>query len=385
MLLVNLARVVFAPLLEPLRAAFQLDPAAAGLLASLAWVGSALPRLPVGYLLTRVPRHSVVATAGAVLAGSAALASVAGSFRALAVAALLMGLSSGAYFIAANPLISELFPRRVGRAVGVHGTASQLAAVGAAPFVTGVLLVSDWRLAFRLVSVAAVLATVAFVALARRTDLPDAGAADRRFLAAARGQWRLVVTGVAVIGATGFAWNGVFNFYVTYLGASRQIAEPAARQLLTVVFAAGVPAFWVTGRLADRVPYVPLLLAVLGGFVASLLALTAAASTLTLVAASAAIGYVAHSTFPAIDTYLLDSLPDAHRASAYSVYSAGMMLSMAPGGWAVGTLRERGMAFGDIFHLFAAVLTGILVVLVVLYLGGMLPEEGRKINNEEME
>ncbi len=374
--LVNLARVVFAPLVEPLRRAFALSPAEAGLVVTLVWLGSALPRLPTGYLLTRVKRHYVVLGAGGVLTGAAVFTAVARSPTWLYAGAFTMGLASGPYFLAANPLVSELFPERVGRAIGVHGTASQVAAVGAGPLVGGVLLFADWRATFWLIAVAAATSTVAIFVSARGATLPAAGSDDRDFVGAVRAQWRIVVTGIAVIGLTGFVWNGLFNFYVTYL-VSEGVAEATGRDLLTVAFAAGVPAFLVTGRLADRVPYVPLLLSILAGFVVAVLVLTVSSGFWPLVGASALIGYVIHSLFPAIDTYLLDSLPDQHRASAYATFSATMMLVQAAGSVVVGALNDAGFTFDTIFRGLAVVLTVVVVVLAVLHRGGYLPSGAR--------
>ncbi|PSQ28479.1 MFS transporter [Halobacteriales archaeon QS_9_68_17] len=331
--LVNLARVVFAPLVEPLRAAFGFSGATVGLVVTMTWVGSALPRLPTGYLLTKVPRHTVVFGSGTLLAVAAAVTAVAGSFYALAGGALLMGLTSGAYFIAANPLVSELFPDRVGRAVGVHGMSSQLAAVGAPLVVGGVLLVADWRAVF------------------------------------------FIVTGVAIIGATGFVWNGVFNFYVTYLVETKGLDEPMARNVLTGVFAAGVPAFVLTGSIAERVAYVPLMLAILAAFVASLLALTVVQGLTAVVVVSLFFGYVIHSLFPALDTYLLDSLPDENRASAYSLYSASMMLVQATGSAVLGGLTDAGIGFDAVFRGYSVALVAVLVVLLGLYAVERLPSE----------
>lgn len=376
--LVNLARVVFAPLVEPLRRAFALSPAEAGLVVTLVWLGSALPRLPTGYLLTRVKRHYVVLGAGGVLTGAAAFTAVAPSATWLYAGAFAMGLASGPYFLAANPLVSELFPDRVGQAIGVHGTASQLAAVGAGPLVGGVLLLADWRTTFWLIAVAAAAATTVLYLSARRATLPAAGGDDRDLLEAVRAQWPIVVTGVAVVGLTGFVWNGLFNFYVTYL-VSEGVAEATGRDLLTVAFAAGVPAFLVTGRLADRVAYVPLLLSILAGFVVAVLVLTVASGFWPLVAASALIGYVIHSLFPAIDTYLLDSLPDQHRASAYAVFSATMMLVQAAGSVAVGGLNDLGYTYDAIFRGFAVVLAGVVLLLAALHRGGYLPSGARTV------
>ena len=159
---VNLGRVVYAPLLDPLRSALTVDAAAVGLLASLVWVGSAVPRIPTGYLLTRVPRHYVVFGTGTLLTGATLLAALAPDIRSLQVAAFLMGSASGAYFIAANPLVSELFPSRVGSALGVHGTAAQLAAVGAPLLVSAVLATGEWPTVFRLMAAVTAVSTLLF-------------------------------------------------------------------------------------------------------------------------------------------------------------------------------------------------------------------------------
>jgi DHA1 family inner membrane transport protein len=375
---VNLSRLVFAPLLETLRTALSVDVAAVGLLATLVWVGSAVPRIPTGYLLTKVPRHHVVFGAGALLATATGLASVASNIRALQAAGLLMGVATGAYFVAANPLVSELFPDRVGQALGVHGMGAQLAAVGAPLFVGFALSVGDWQTTFRAMTVGVVVVTVAFTVAVRRTDLPDAGREDSKLFAAVRAQWHIVAAGVVLLSASGFVWQGVFNFYVSYLVEARALTEPTARNVLSVTFAAGVPAFGLSGRLADRLPVLPYVLSLLGGFVALLFALTVTAGLWTVVAVSLALGLVIHALYPAVDTYLLGTLPDRHRASAYAVYSGTTALLQSGGSWVVGDLRDAGVPFDDIFQVFATVLTAVLAALVVGYVLGVLPNRARE-------
>lgn len=376
--MVNFGRLVFAPLVEPLRADLGITAGFAGLVVTLTWIGSASPRLPTGYLLTKVPRHWVILTAGGILTGAAVVTAQVTTPELLAGAALLMGVASGAYFIAANPLVSELFPGSVGRAIGIHGTASQLAAVAAPLVVSGVLLVSDWRTVFELIAVAAGAVTIALFVAARRTELPAAGSDDTDFLGAARAQWPLILTGVAFIGTTGFVWNGVFNFYVTYLVEIKEFSEPLSRNVLTIVFAAGVPAFLITGRLADRVPHVPLILTILGSFAAVLFALTFAEGVAAVIVVSVLLGYSIHSLFPALDTYLLDSLPDENRASAYAVYSGTMMLVQATGSVSVGTLTDAGYHFDVVFRTFAVAMAAILAVLYVTHRLGWLPTGGNQ-------
>ncbi|WP_318570444.1 MFS transporter [Salinigranum marinum] len=373
--LVNLARVVFAPLVGQFIVVFDVGEATAGTIATLVWLGSALPRLPAGWLLTRVPRHRVVLGTGVVLTVASLFTAAADTVVTVGAGALLMGLSSGVYFVAANPLVSELYPERVGRAMGTHGTASQIAAVAAAPLVTLALVVS-WRVVFVGTGVVAFLVTLALVVTARRTDLPDAGVADRDLLAGIRREWRLIAVGVVILGVTGFVWQGLFNFYELYM-RTKGLSPTMAKNTLTVVFAAGVPAFVVSGRLADRLPHVPYLLGVVAAFAGSVFLLTRTTGLLALLVVTAVVGYVIHSLFPAMDTFLLDTLPDETRGSAYAAYSGAMMLTQAGGSSAVGTLVEGGLAYDAVFSTFAVGLGAVVAVLGALRLAGLLPGTAR--------
>jgi predicted MFS family arabinose efflux permease len=375
--LVNLARVVFAPLIQPVAADLGVSAASLGVVASAAWLGSAAPRMPTGYLLTHVARHHVIAATGGLLVVASAFTAVAGSRLHLAVGAFLMGTASGTYFIAANPLVSELFPRRVGGAIGIHGMASQVAAVGAPLAVSGVLVVSEWRTTFLCIAAVAAAATAFLVVAARRADLPEAGTEDRSLRVAGRAQWPIILTGIAFLGTAGFLWNGLFNLYGDYLEVAKGIDPATGRALLSLMFAAGVPAFFVTGRLADRVPNVPLLLSIVGATVVAVFALTVVEGVVAVAAVSLVLGYVVHGLFPAADAYLLSSLPDHHRASAYSLYSGTMMFVQALGSGAVGLAVDGGASYTLVFRVLAGGVAVILVVLVGLYADGRLPAGGR--------
>jgi len=368
---VNLARIVFAPLLDVFIAEFAIGEATAGLVVTLTWVGSASLRLPTGWLLTKVPRHRVVVGSGAVLSASSGLAATATTVRQLMVGAFLMGLASGVYFVSANPLLSELYPNRIGRVMGIHGGASQIAAVVAAPFVALTLFV-DWRLSMWTIAVGAAAVTAYIWLAARRTDLPDAGGADRDFVAGALSEWRIIATALAIVGAAVFVWQGVFNFYELYM-RSKGLSERAAGTMLTVVFAAGIPAFYFGGDLADRLPHVPYLLGIVGAFSASLFALTRVENLPAIVALTGVVGFVIHALFPAVDTYMLDTLPDSTRASAYAAFSSVWMLTQALGSSALGAVIERGYAYDAVFAGAALALGASIAVLAGLERTGRLP------------
>jgi len=375
-LLANLARIVFAPLIQPAAADFGVQTATLGVVTSAAWLGSAAPRLPTGYLLTRVRRHRVIAGTGALLVFTSVFTGLSTSPAHLVVGAFLMGLSSGIYFIAANPLVSELFPERVGQAIGIHGTASQVAAVGAPVGLSAVLLVGNWRHTFFGIAVLAAVTTLVMVYASRRTDLPDAGSEDRSLLTAVRAQWPVILTGIAFLGSAGFLWNGLFNLYGDYLAVVKGIDPETGRLLLSLMFAAGLPAFFLTGILADRLPNVPLLLAIVAGFALSVLALTVVEGVLAVAGVSLLVGYSIHSLFPAIDTYTLSALPDRHRASAYAAFSASMMTVQALGSGSIGLAVSRGLSYTAIFRALAVAVVAVAAVMVGLYRADRLPSGG---------
>ncbi|ELZ25864.1 MFS transporter [Natrinema limicola] len=369
--LLNLARIVFAPLLDVFIAEFAIGEATAGLIATLVWVGSASLRLPTGWVLTKVPRHRVVVASGVVLTASSAFAATAMTVPHLMAGALLMGVASGIYFVSANPLLSELYPSRIGRIMGIHGAASQIAAVIAAPFVALSMLV-DWRLALCAIAAGAALGTAYTWHAAKGTEMPTAGRADREFVAGALSEWRIIVTALALVGAAVFVWQGVFNFYELYM-QSKDLSDRTAGTMLTLVFAAGVPAFYVGGDLADRFPHVPYLLGIVGAFAACLLALTLVDGLLALVVLTALLGFIIHALFPAADTYLLDTLPDSTRGSAYAVFSSVWMLTQSLGSSVVGLVLERGYAYDTVFATAALCLGATIVVLAALERAGRLP------------
>jgi predicted MFS family arabinose efflux permease len=371
--LVNFGRVAFAPLVDPFMSIFGVAEGTAGLVATTVWLGSAASRLPTGFVLTRVKRRHAILGMGVFLTLAAAATATAPTITLVGVGAFLVGIASGVFYIAANPLVSELYPHRVGWAVGIRGTSSQLAAVSAPVLVGVALVVGQWWWVFAALAALALVATLLFGLASRRADMPEAGTEHRDLVAAAREQWRLVLAGVAIVGVVGFVWQGTFNFYVTYLTDVKGVADATARTMLTVMFGAGVPAFFLSGRLADRFRPLPLAFAILGSFATLLLVLTAVEGVLAIAAVSLCIGYVIHSLFPVVDTYMLGTLPDHNRASAYAVYSATMMFLQAPGSVALGSLVEAGVPFTTAFRGYALVVVGVLAVLVALYTDDRLP------------
>lgn len=370
--LINMGRVAFAPLVPEFRASLGLSAAAVGSVTTLVWVGSALPRIPVGYLLTRVRRERVVIATGVALTVASAATATADSLLTLRLGALAIGLATGAYFVAAIPLIGALYPGETGRRIGIHGVANQVAAVLAPGAVVAIVArFGEWRLVFAALAALAALVTLALTTVVRAgeatTDPPA-----RDFGLALDG-WRTILAGLAFVAAVGFVWQGTFNFYVSYL-LSQEYSPETANALLTATFAAGLPGFWLGGRLADRLPNVPYLLGINVAFAGGLLAFTVADSLAAVAAASVLMGLVIHAAFPAVDTYMLRTLPEPGRASAYAVFSGVALLLEATGSGVVGWLVDRGVAYQATYQTLAVGILAVACAGAIVSRAGLVPK-----------
>jgi predicted MFS family arabinose efflux permease len=363
--LINFSRIVFAPLLDVFITEFTIDEATAGLIVTILWVGSASPRLPAGWLLMRFSRTRVITVAGIGLATASLFTSTATAVPTLMIGTLGIGVASGLYVVAAGPLISALYPSRIGRYLGIHGTFALAAATVAAPVVT-VALAVDWRWIFVGLATAAIVATAFLVLQARRTDRQMTTDEKTGFRVALREEWPTMLFSILVLGLVGFVWQGIANFYDLYM-QTKGLPPEISRNMLTVVFGAGVPGMYVGGRVADRVPYVPLIVGLVCAFVGCLAVVILSSGLLTIVVVSLVVGFVVHMFFPALGTFLLDSVPGHSRNSVNAIHLACSMLLQSMGSAVVGYLVGRGLSYDQTFGLMAGGLSVMILVLLTLY------------------
>jgi len=368
--LLNLGRTVFAPFVEEFQTVFGVGPAALGVVTSLVWFGAAAGRIPVAYGLTKIARDRMLGVMGAIGVFGAVLTATAMTIGQLQLGALAIGLGTGGYFVIAVPLLGVIFPDAVGRAIGIHGMAAQLAAVFVGPIAIVAIAADSWRLVFWALACTLAVATAVSVILLRRVANTGPLTTHREFTAVLD-HWRPVTIALVITATAGILWIGYFNFFVSYLLTAKEIGITRGGWLLTVMFAAGVPAFYIAGRVVDRLPALPFIYVMLGIFAVGIVLMTTAQKLPMILVVTVVIGFSIHTLFPAIDTWLIRQLDPTVRESAYASFTSASLLIESSGPTIVGLLLTYGIGYDAIFR-FGAVL----VLFMLLVMAGLTASMG---------
>lgn len=311
---VRLGRLALPPLLPAVIEDFSITSFEAGLALSLAALGFALLQFPSGLLSDQLTRKTVLVGSLSVLAVGSLLLSVAPTFAVFVLGVAVIGVGEGLYGAADRGLLSDLFVDRRGVAFGVHTTFSDVGGVLAAGLAAGALAVGAWRAAF----VPAVVGAVVFVGLLARWGRepvrvarvsPPVRETARRLV----GQRRVLWVGVAYV-LFSVASQGVIGFLPLLLRTDQGFSPGLASAVFAGMFAVGIVARPVAGRLSDRgnrpvVGGAGLVLAAAG--IATVLTAT---SSLVVTLGVAVYGVGQKAFPPAMQAYLMDTFPDASMA-----------------------------------------------------------------------
>jgi MFS family permease len=225
--------LILAALFPWLKPAFGLSYAELGLLLTAFFVVSGVGQTLAGFVVDRTGARSVLFFGMAMLGVSALVLSVAGSYAALMVGALLAGVGNSIFHPADYTLLNQRVSRaRLAHGFSVHGISGNIGWAAAPLFMTTVAAVSSWRMAL---AYAAILPLVVLAILVlnrahlRPEPKPAAAAAPAdgegtlAFLRL-RAVWMcfafFFLTAVSLGGIQAFASIGLMQLY----GISRELA-----------------------------------------------------------------------------------------------------------------------------------------------------------------
>ncbi|MFC4946434.1 MFS transporter [Pseudonocardia sp. GCM10023141] len=285
----------------------------------------------------RLSRRTMLVLFMALFAAGNALAAVAPSFGVLVAARFLSGLPHGAFFGVASLVAASLVPphrRASAIASMVLGlTVANLVGVPAAALLGGL---AGWRLAFVVIAALALLCVAGVLVFVPRGRV-EVAPGLRAELAVLRSPAVLLVLGVVAVGT-----GGLFAFYSYIAPMMIELTGYGAGAIpaLLAVFGLGMTVGTVLGgRLADRFDHRKLLVVLLGGQTALLVAAVPAVRSPVLAPIVIfGVGVLGLALIPAVQSVVMDAAsaaPALASAAIQSGFNTANALGAALGGMVI--------------------------------------------------
>lgn len=338
-----------------------------------------------GFLAPFARRTRLLALGNVIVAVGAVLTALAGSFLGLMAARCLGALGASAQHPVTASLLARYFPFQRGSVLALN---SSIAGAGGllAPAIAGVLVaVVGWRPLFYASALLLLAMGLAFLLLRERSEASHGKKASTRarlaqgwasYARVLRNRNMLVITLVMTVGAAGRGAGVNVTFLGPHFVNDLGIAVATAGVLLSVVQFGGIGGPLLFGWLSDRLSRTGVLQAsLLLSAVATLWLAFQGADLGVLFVGLAIYGVVTHSRLTLTQALVADTLDDADRDAAFSLYYFLGFISGPLWTIAAGLLMDS-FGFGAGFSVIAgSYLAGALLMSLV--------EEPRRARTEE--
>lgn len=299
---------------------------AAGLVVGAFGLTYALLQIPFGHIAEGVGRKSVILIGLLACSAGMALAGLSEGFWQLLMAHLLAGAGGATYHPAGISLVSDLFERKRGEAMGYHQTGGAIGAF-ASPLLTGALMASHgWRFAFLFQSAYGVLmALILQLALEEPAEkghkgVPRGGVGFRGFGPA------LAFVAAATIYLLGY--RGLTAFAPAFFVEKRGLDIAGSAMMFSALQVAGIFGGPICGRLSDAIGRRALLAALIAAQAALLFAITASWGW-SLLFALILYGFAIFGILAIQDAFITELVPMAMRGALLGIYVASNFLTSA--------------------------------------------------------
>ncbi|WP_114578680.1 nitrate/nitrite transporter [Saliphagus sp. LR7] len=362
------ARMIYPVLLPYLRTSFNLSLTVAGFLVTILWLGSALGQLPGGILADRYSERLIMTVGTITVAGALVGVLIAPTALLLFAATAVVGLGQSLYPIARITILSDIYPNRIGSALGVTMATGDLGQTIFPP-IAGVLAAAiAWQagLGF-LIPLLLLVGIVLWVVLpAQPPTEPDADSISvgdlPSIVARLRRENLLFVAFILFLYI--LIWQSFTGLYPTYLVDQKGLSSSAAGLLFSVFFAFGVIVKPLAGAAYDRIGMRRSLVLVLIGPVVGLTLLPILEGFWLLGAVTALVSSMLGSG-AITQSFLSDAIHDDIQGTGLGVVRTTSATLGAAGPVLFGGIADRGY-FDEGYVLLAAVL--VVVILLTLRL-----------------
>ncbi|MDW7730375.1 MAG: MFS transporter [Bacillota bacterium] len=368
-----LTKNLYPPMLVPLREAFLIDNAQAGLLVTLVFFGYALARYPSGVIADQIGCTRTILIGSCAMVISFIGVAFSPSYPLLALMTFILGVSSGIYVTAGYTLAVIIGSRkRATAATGAFETFGILSSVMSPIIVTLFVIYSSWQLLFALCGLLLILATFFFyrkreIAECFESDyaalngfndekgrVVSAGAGTESgaggFLSKIRASTavfkepvirRFLIWSTLVGGFGALSLTGISSFIPTFLVEERSYSFDVANRMYIIIPLAGLLTKIVIGWLADRFGSKRVMFINLTLLTLFFLALTLARGHWQLIIILALIGAAALNANTLINAYVLRSMPPRYQGTGFGLFSTAYTVIYSFGPYLTGLLSVR--------------------------------------------
>lgn len=361
----NGTRMIYPVLLPSLSTDFNLTHTTAGLLVTLIWVGYAIGQVPGGVLADRYGERQLLTASVATVACALVVVVLAPTTVALFAATGFVGLGLSLYPVARITLLSDLYPERIGRVLGVTMATGDTGQT-LLPLSAGVLVVIAWQ-----VGLVFVVPLLVLLAIAIPTTLPANTSTDSMPDELSVQRLKYVLSELrhptlVVMGGILFLYIGILQtfsaFYPMYLMSVKGLSSTVASGLFSLFFAVGIVAKPLAGVAYDTVGIRRSLPIVLSGSVAGFALLPVLEGfwplTIDTILISTMLGSGAIT-----QSYLSETIPDEIEGTGLGAVRSGASMLGAMGPVLFGAIADRG--FFDEGYVLLAVLVGAITLLTL--------------------
>lgn len=391
-----LTKNLFPPLLLPLREAFLIDNAQAGLLVTMVFLGYALARFPSGIMADHLGCTKTILLGSAAMAVSFLGVALSPVFPLMVLMTFILGVSSGIYVTAGYTLAVIIGSRkRAATATAAFESFGIVAGIASPALVTIFVLFLNWQLLFIVCGLLLAAVTVVFyrsrknsfgyeVEYARQNGIADGKGEKPPWLEGNRkgtlksliGETvssiaifhepmirRFIIWSILVGGLGALSWTGINSFIPTFLVEERGYSYSLANQMFIIVAVSGLASKIFTGLLADRFGNNPVLFTNLVASIFLFIALTLTFNHWHLLVILALLGAACLNTNTLINSYVLRNMPPRYQGAGFGFFSMAYTTVYSLGPYLTGYLAEFfGMSRAIQFSSAGAILAALLIL-----------------------
>lgn len=359
-------RMIYPVLLPYFRDSFGLSLTVAGFLVTILWLGSAVGQLPGGMLADRYSERSVMTAGALVVALAVSTVLLAPTAVALFAATAFVGMGQSLYPVARITILTDLYPERVGSAIGVTMATGDLGQTVLPPIAGAVALVVAWQVGLGFMIPLLLLAAIAlWVVLPSQTGVEaenDSLSAESAQTLLAELRQSNMLFFVFILFLYILVWQAFTGLYPTYLVEEKGLSSSVAALLFSLFFACGVVVKPAAGAAYDRIGARGSLVGVLAGPVVGFALLPVVDSLLSLVVITALVSTMLGSG-AITQSFLSEAFSDEVRGTGLGAVRTASATLGAVGPVLFGLIADRGFFDEGYFMLAGLMLAVILLAL----------------------